>query len=369
MIKITDSVSINPTDILLQHSLDPERTLFLDIETTGLSAKRNRVCLIGCAFLSADDKTWQIAQWFDDTGSSEKELLLSFAGFAGKYDNVVHFNGRTFDIPFLEKRAACNGVPLSFEGKNSVDLYRILTSGKSVLGLPNYKQQTVEAAMGTGRSESTSGGDFVRGYFRYLRTGSEEARRQILLHNYADMEGLLSLAPVLVFDDLSLLDLTVTRATIDTAETADGTPQDQLCLECRLSQALPLPVRAHRGGCFLRAEGGRCLLIIPLFSGEMKLFFPDCRNYYYLVEEDRAIHRSVGSFVDKSRRVPAKAQTCYERVQGTFLPVFGKISGIPLFRKEYGDKDVYILLNDKMKCDQKALSRYAEDVFCWVCPI
>lgn len=364
MIKITNSVLTNPSDILNQHSLGPGKTLFLDIETTGLSPKRNRVCLIGCAFLSADTGTWQIVQWFDDTGSSERELLLSFADVTENYDNVIHFNGRAFDLPFLEKRAFANSVPLSFKSKKSVDLYRILTARKSVLGLSDYRQQTAEAAMGTGRSESTSGGDFVRGYFQYLRTGSEETRRQILLHNYADMEGLLSLAPVLVFDDLSLLDLTVTRATIDTADTADGTVQDQLCLACRLSQALPLPIHAHRGGCFLKAERDRCLIVIPLLYGEMKLFFPDYRNYYYLPAEDRAIHRSVGSFVDRGRRVPAKAQTCYERVQGTFLPVFGNISDVPLFQKNYRDRDKYILFDDKMKCDQTALSRYARHIFC-----
>lgn len=364
MIEITNFSLQNPTNTLSGHGFDPEGTLFLDIETTGLSPVKNRVCLIGCAFLCDDNNRWQIVQLFDETGSSEKGLLSLFLDFLQCCDTVIHFNGRAFDLPFLEKRAAANGIPLSFSGKHSVDLYRILISRKSILGLPNYRQQTVEAAVGTGRTDSTSGRDFVDGYYLYLRTRSEEAKKQILLHNHDDMEGLLSLAPVLSLDSLEDIRLTVTRGAADTARTADGSFRDSLYLECSLSDALPLPVRAHRDGCLMKAEKNRCFLTVPLFTGELKLFFTNYREYYYLPEEDRAIHRSVGAFVERSHRVSAKAQTCYERVRGTFLPSFGKENGrFPHFRENYRSKNTYILFDDKIKCDQKALSRYAGEVF------
>lgn len=365
MIKIEKPTSLNPTDILSEHTLVPERTLFLDIETTGLSPARNRVCLIGCAFLDEASGAWQIRQWFDDTGSSEQHLLSSFTGFLQSFDTVIHFNGRTFDLPFLEKRAGADDVPLSFSPLRSIDLYRILTSQKRVLGLPNYRQQTVEAEMGTGRSEHTSGKDFVDGYRLFLKTHSKAALTQILGHNYADMEGLLSLAPILAFQNLTLEKLSVRRAVADTQPDAGGNRQDVLLLTCRLSHPLPLPVRAHKDHCLMKAEKDRCFIRIPLITEEMRLFFKNYRDYYYLPQEDRAIHRSIALFVDRSHRTPAKAETCYERVTGTFLPCWDGPSrpDRPVFRRAYREKETYLLLDNEMKCSPEAMNQYARHVF------
>ena len=44
---------------------DPECLLFFDIETTGLSSKRDMVYLIGCTYLR--NGTWYMKQWFADS--------------------------------------------------------------------------------------------------------------------------------------------------------------------------------------------------------------------------------------------------------------------------------------------------------------
>lgn len=91
----------------------------------------------------------------------------------------------------------------------------------------------------------------------------------------------------------------------------------------------------------LTLEHSLGLLTIPCVHEELKYFIPDYKNYYYLPEEDTAIHRSVAEFVDKSHRKAATAATCYVRKTGDFIPsVSGKIDcdGLLLFQQEHRDK-------------------------------
>ena len=86
----------------LNRLMDPERLLFFDIETTGLSAKRDLVYLIGCVW--HDGNTWILTQYFAETRDAEEEVLDAFFALLRTKRILVHFNGDGFDIPFLTKR-------------------------------------------------------------------------------------------------------------------------------------------------------------------------------------------------------------------------------------------------------------------------
>ena len=79
-----------------------DRILFLDIETTGLSAATSSLYLIGCAFFK--DGNWQIQQWFAQSAEEEPELLKAFFSFAENYSYLIHYNGNSFDLPYLRKK-------------------------------------------------------------------------------------------------------------------------------------------------------------------------------------------------------------------------------------------------------------------------
>jgi uncharacterized protein YprB with RNaseH-like and TPR domain len=51
----------------LSRVAEPTSVRYIDIETTGLSAEKNRIYLIGSARPEADG-TVTLTQWFDDTG-------------------------------------------------------------------------------------------------------------------------------------------------------------------------------------------------------------------------------------------------------------------------------------------------------------
>jgi len=84
---------------------------------------------------------------------------------------------------------------------------------------------------------------------------------------------------------------------------------------------------------------------IPMYEGELKHFFKDYKNYYYLPAEDQAYHKSVAEFVDKSAREQAKARTAYIKKTGTFIPVYGDMPVDPdyIFKEDYSSKQLYTL--------------------------
>ena len=75
-------------------------------------------------------------------------------------------------------------------------------------------------------------------------------------------------------------------------------------------------------------------LAVPLYEGELKYFFVDYKNYYYLPAEDCAIHKSVGTYVDRKARRQATARTCYQKRYGHFIPQPVPVF-TPLFYREY----------------------------------
>ena len=93
----------------------------------------------------------------------------------------------------------------------------------------------------------------------------------------------------------------------------------------------------------------------------MKYFYASYQDYYYLPEEDTALHKSVATFVDKDHRTQATAATCYTRKQSSYLPQWDTVFE-PLFRREYRSTDLFFELTDDMKRDRNAFNKYASHI-------
>ena len=84
-------------------AFDPEKCLFLDTETTGLSGGAGTVAfLVGVGFVKGGCLT--IEQYLMRDYADEPELLDRLANRMDGFDCVCTFNGRTFDMPLLEAR-------------------------------------------------------------------------------------------------------------------------------------------------------------------------------------------------------------------------------------------------------------------------
>ena len=81
------------------------------------------------------------------------------------------------------------------------------------------------------------------------------------------------------------------------------------------------------------------------------------KDYYYLPKEDMAIHKSVAQFVDKEYRKQAKANTCYTKKTGLFIPRFGETLN-PIFKIDYKDPVNYIEYNSDTFEDPNHVCEY-----------
>ena len=129
---VSQKIDISPQEELLGSIAPLSDFLFLDIETTGLSAENAQIYLIGCAYRQSD--SWDLIQWMDTTGKEEKEILSSFLLFASGYGHLVHYNGGRFDLPFLRKRLAAHSLEDLRPDAQSIDLYAAIVPAKEVGG-------------------------------------------------------------------------------------------------------------------------------------------------------------------------------------------------------------------------------------------
>lgn len=98
---------------------------------------------------------------------------------------------------------------------------------------------------------------------------------------------------------------------------------------------------------------------VPLWEGELRYYFANYQDYYYLPQEDTALHKSVARYVDREHRIQATAQTCYVRKRSQYLPQWKPLFS-PYFQAEYRSKPGYFELTPEVKRDKELFCSYAE---------
>ena len=294
--------------------------VFFDIETTGLSPKSAFCYLIGAALL--EDGRFVLCQYLAEDLSEEEAVLRAFAERIRSKGRAFHFNGTTFDLPFLQARYRRYGLECPLGSMEQTDLYRRISPFKNLLKLSNCKLKTLEEFLGDRRKDPFTGGELIALYHAYRQERDDRLLQVLLLHNAEDILGMLSVLSMLAYPALCDALPAAKEAALSPCTDYAGKAQKELLLPLRLRLSLPRPLALHADGVFFSGKDDSGLLKIPVFCGELKYFYPDHKNYSYLPEEDCAIHKSVAIYVDKSHRIPATPETCYTRKTGEFLPLF-----------------------------------------------
>lgn len=332
-----------------------EELLFFDIETTGFSGDYSNLYLIGCTYYK--EGGWRLIQWFADTAGSEEELLHSFFAFMKQYRILIHFNGDGFDIPYLLKRCSHFGLSYDFSGIVSLDIYKKIKPYRRLLGLESLKQKAIEQFLGITRQDRYSGGQLIEVYQDYLVTHEKFLYDLLILHNEDDLKGMPVILPILNYPDFFEHGFVLDTQQILEEKDLFGNRHRLLELTCLSEYQIPVPFDSTNPPVSCCAEDNRLTLTIDLYEGTLKHFYPNYKDYYYLIYEDTAIHKSVGEYVDKDARVKATAKTCYTRREGCFLPQFEPIWE-PVMKKERKDKVSYALISDACLEDDACFQAY-----------
>lgn len=324
-----------------KNSISKERTLFFDIETTGLSHKTSHLYLIGAAVF--EKSSFKLYQFLAEEETSEEEtaLLQSFYKLCSGCDCLIHFNGTTFDIPYLLHKSTQYQIPSPLLLMKSIDLYQIFRPLSFFLPVPNFKQRTLEPLCHYQRQDTMDGKQLIQVFHSFASLHKKEYQHLLLLHNHDDMEGMFYLLSLGILKAVLNGDFKFIQSQILKSTTLNGDVRTDILFEFSLPAVLPADFSYHLETLSLTFSGSKGKLKLSLLSGTLRYFYKDYKNYYYLPLEDEAVHKSIASYVDSSCRQKAKASNCYKRVSGFFLRAYGN-PNLSQFKTDYESKELYI---------------------------
>ncbi|MFT7579040.1 MAG: hypothetical protein ACI9MR_000702 [Myxococcota bacterium] len=188
---------------------NPDRALFLDIETTGLDHGAGTLAfLIGLGFRDGDDFVVRQLQLREP--SEERAQLSLLQEALDNADYLVSFNGKSFDLSVLQTRMVMHRLYTAQESELklrphldllhiSKNLYRDLWS--------NTKLQTLEReALGFVRVDDIPGHLVPACWYAWMRHANPEPVAAVALHNLHDMLSMVTLGIRVVLDSLPVVD-------------------------------------------------------------------------------------------------------------------------------------------------------------------
>lgn len=383
-------------DVILHYPINKvtsKKALYFDIETTGFHAASTFLYLIGCAYQEGTD--FYLKQWFSEGVDDEILVLKSFLAFATNFETLLHFNGTTFDLPYLSKKCEHYQLDNTLSDLEQIDFYKRITPYKKAFGLSSCRQKSIEEFLHIHRDDVYDGGELIQVYANYIgakkieqlkmmaqsnsesnspsdssdqsgphssltpsgSSKSEELLSLLLLHNADDIGGLVKLTDIMYYIDIFSKPLAISKV--------EQFP-DKVVFHLDTLYDYPTPLRLSNGDITLNISSECSILEVAVYEGELKHFYPDVKNYYYLPLEDTAIHKSVAEFVDKEFRQKATKENCYTKKTGCFLPCQKTNAELPLFQFQCKDKLAFIELTEEFLQDKDAISNYTSSILTYL---
>ena len=172
--------------------IDIRKTVFLDTETTGLSGGAGTfIFLIGLGYFT--ENQFCVRQYFMRDYNEEQALLSALNELLLKFESVITYNGKSFDLPLMETRFIMSGMEMNLKNPAHLDLlYPVRRLWKR--RLENCSLSTVEREiLGVYRENDVPGYLVPEIYFRYLRTGDARDIKGVFEHNLQDILSLVVL--------------------------------------------------------------------------------------------------------------------------------------------------------------------------------
>jgi uncharacterized protein YprB with RNaseH-like and TPR domain len=172
--------------------IDLKEALFLDTETTGLAGGAGT-----CAFLIGlgwvENESFVLRQLFMRDYGEEAAMLHALGEILARFELLVSYNGKSFDIPLLETRFVLTRQRLSFEHLLHFDLLhpaRSLWKARiESCRLMELEHRLLELE----REDDIPGHMIPDLFFRFLRTGDAIRLDHVFLHNRHDILSLAAL--------------------------------------------------------------------------------------------------------------------------------------------------------------------------------
>jgi len=173
--------------------VDPQRLLFVDTETTGLSGGAGTIpFLIGLAWF--EDDSLRVEQLLLRTPGEEVPMLKRLAERIDASSALVSYNGKAFDWPLLRNRFVLNRVPVATPGAHLDLLHCARRIFKRRLGQVKLTNME-ERVLGMRRERDIDGAEIPALFWELVRHGDGSVVAPVIEHNAND---LIALAAILV---------------------------------------------------------------------------------------------------------------------------------------------------------------------------
>lgn len=167
----------------------PERVLYLDTETTGLSGGAGTLAfLVGLG--RVENGALVVRQYLMRDYDQEAFVLQNTARLLADCDLLVTFNGKSFDMPLLESRFTMQRMRDAYRLPPHLDLLHVarrvwkLRLSRCSLGALE------EAVLGITRENDLPGALVPQRFFDYLKTRDFSLLEDVLTHNAQDIASL-----------------------------------------------------------------------------------------------------------------------------------------------------------------------------------
>ena len=199
-----------------------------------------------------------------------------------------------------------------------------------------------------------TGKELISVYDEYMKTKDARLQNFLILHNFEDLKGMLTVINLLAYNNVFQGKYNYKNIEFD---------KDNLEIIFHLELNSPIIKRISYAidNIYMTAYDNKLKILIKLYKGTLKFFYNDYKDYYYLPQEDVAIHKSLASFVNKEFRQKAKASNCYTKKDGYFIPQYHIIK-TPCFYENYKDKISYFEVNEDLLNDKTLIIKYVSHI-------
>lgn len=178
---------------LPENQFVPEKLLFLDAETSGLSGGAGTFAfLLGLGFFNADE--FHVQQLFIRNPVDEPGLLTVLEDIVARYQTFVTFNGKAFDIPLMRTRCVLNQFPDYFVDKTHMDLLRAARRlWNKRLASKSLSMLEKEILRFQRTQDEVPGWMVPEIYFDYLHDQDAQPLQGVFYHNEMDIVSMAAL--------------------------------------------------------------------------------------------------------------------------------------------------------------------------------
>ncbi len=169
--------------------------LFLDIETKSLYFE-TQIITIGCGYF--ENNCFKTIHFTALNEEGEYDILQNFNSILKNRKALVTFNGKSFDVPFIELRMSYYNIDNNISDYHNFDLYfftkKAFKSHQDSFSLKEIDKKILNKH----RSNDINGEDVNYYYNRYLNTKNINFLKPVINHNREDIVSLALLLNKLI---------------------------------------------------------------------------------------------------------------------------------------------------------------------------